>query len=672
MNIPVLLLASVIVFWGWQIDQLLVGVILAIIMEGARLTKTRWDFSDHDQRRIADLCIYLMIGTLIYSLIGGKGSGRFFMVITWIPLLISPLALVQIYGNKNGLNLAALSLLARKKQAQRLQQNDNNYQRKYYDISYPYMALCLLSAGSANNRTPWFYIILFFLVAWAFWSKRNTRYPSSIFVGLFICAGVFGYIGQHWLQELQQLVEQKSMEWAGLDSQGDRDPFQANTAIGSLGTLKLSNNIVARVFTEKGMPPPDLLRNGSYNIFSRSKWYVSSKEVRAIAAGPDGKTWDIQKTVNKDRLLRYKIGIQLTTGEGLLAVPKGTNQLADLPVEEVEQGIFSAIRLSGAPLRLYPKVSVDPTADNDLPPMDSDLHIPDHMHMVLQSIISQNNLKRVNQSDTLKAIETYFNRNYTYSLVQDDPKSKKNGLEFFLTQSHAGHCEYFASATVLLLRMMGLPARYVTGWAVSEYSELEDCYLVRSRHAHAWGMVYINNHWQEIDTTPPNWLTLETEQSSPFRPISDFLSWCRYQITSWLDNDRPEIPTAAGWIVLALALYLGNKFLRMKRQVRETSEPAVLEPVSHKRGIKSDFYKIEHFLSENGTKRYPSETLSKWLNRTGQSHINEEQLHNLLSLLELHYKYRFDPQCDTDLCGRELQRLTQTWLAQAKLDRDKS
>ena len=104
---------------------------------------------------------------------------------------------------------------------------------------------------------------------------------------------------------------------------------------------------------------------------------------------------------------------------------------------------------------------------------------------------------------------------------------------------------------------------------------------------------------------------------------------------------------------------------------RKTSGPAALEPVNDKSGIESDFYKIEHFLSEEGPERNPSETLTKWLGRIGRKQVNEGQLHKLLSLLDLHYKYRFDPQCDTELCGKELQKLTQAWLVRAKQDKSK-
>jgi transglutaminase-like putative cysteine protease len=43
-------------------------------------------------------------------------------------------------------------------------------------------------------------------------------------------------------------------------------------------------------------------------------------------------------------------------------------------------------------------------------------------------------------------------------------------LARFLLRTRSGHCEYFATATVLLLRQLGIPARYAVGYAVHEAS----------------------------------------------------------------------------------------------------------------------------------------------------------------------------------------------------------
>jgi transglutaminase-like putative cysteine protease len=98
---------------------------------------------------------------------------------------------------------------------------------------------------------------------------------------------------------------------------------------------------------------------------------------------------------------------------------------------------------------------------------------------------------------------------YTYSLEvgefeTDDP------LAEFLFEKKKGYCEYFATAAAVLLRLQGVPARYVMGFSVGPQNFVPgrfgvgDHYLVRESDAHAWIEAYIPGEgWVEADPTPP-------------------------------------------------------------------------------------------------------------------------------------------------------------------------
>lgn len=101
---------------------------------------------------------------------------------------------------------------------------------------------------------------------------------------------------------------------------------------------------------------------------------------------------------------------------------------------------------------------------------------------------------------TIKKIEEYFKNNFTYT-TQELPKSK-NPVEDFLFNSKKGNCEYFASATALLLRANGLPARLVGGYAGGFYNKQAGYYAVANKNAHVWVEVFISNRWYRVDTTP--------------------------------------------------------------------------------------------------------------------------------------------------------------------------
>lgn len=101
-----------------------------------------------------------------------------------------------------------------------------------------------------------------------------------------------------------------------------------------------------------------------------------------------------------------------------------------------------------------------------------------------------------------KAVETHLRSNYTYTLdlarVDDgDPVAD------FLFTARQGHCEYFASAMVLMLRALGVPARLVNGFQTGEYSEAADVFTVRQSDAHSWVEVYFSEQgWVQFEPTP--------------------------------------------------------------------------------------------------------------------------------------------------------------------------
>jgi transglutaminase-like putative cysteine protease len=103
---------------------------------------------------------------------------------------------------------------------------------------------------------------------------------------------------------------------------------------------------------------------------------------------------------------------------------------------------------------------------------------------------------------TAVAIQQFLNREFDYSL-DFLGRSGDEPLEDFLFRYKAGHCEYFASAMVLMLRAEGVPARLATGFLGGEFNPLEGYYIVRQLNAHAWVEAYIDESWRIYDPTPP-------------------------------------------------------------------------------------------------------------------------------------------------------------------------
>jgi transglutaminase-like putative cysteine protease len=94
------------------------------------------------------------------------------------------------------------------------------------------------------------------------------------------------------------------------------------------------------------------------------------------------------------------------------------------------------------------------------------------------------------------------NKHYTTDLRRDldvlDP------LDDFLFHQQAGHCEYFASAAAILLRIAGVPTRYINGFLGGEWNDFGKHVTVRDNRAHSWVEAYVGGAfgWMRVDATP--------------------------------------------------------------------------------------------------------------------------------------------------------------------------
>jgi hypothetical protein len=131
----------------------------------------------------------------------------------------------------------------------------------------------------------------------------------------------------------------------------------------------------------------------------------------------------------------------------------------------------------------------------------------------LAAIARQINIGKSERLDTpyrkVRAIGNYLLDNNYYSLNSPKVPPTKDAVVFFLTESHAGACDMFASSMVLLLREMNVPARIVSGYIQNDdYSSKQtdtnqrQMYVVRERDAHAWVEYYVPEYgWLSYDPT---------------------------------------------------------------------------------------------------------------------------------------------------------------------------
>ena len=106
--------------------------------------------------------------------------------------------------------------------------------------------------------------------------------------------------------------------------------------------------------------------------------------------------------------------------------------------------------------------------------------------------------------DSLVALRTHLRSRCRYSLDLALPENS-DPVEGFLFETREGYCTHFASATVLLARAMGFPARLAFGWSGGRYFEGPNLFVFRAKEAHAWSEIFLEDlGWVIFETTPPS------------------------------------------------------------------------------------------------------------------------------------------------------------------------
>ncbi|MCL4244699.1 MAG: transglutaminase-like domain-containing protein [Candidatus Dadabacteria bacterium] len=130
-----------------------------------------------------------------------------------------------------------------------------------------------------------------------------------------------------------------------------------------------------------------------------------------------------------------------------------------------------------------------------------------------------------NPYDKALAIKRYLLMNYGYTRTLEGGKGEYP-LEEFLFDIKEGHCEYFSTAMVVLLREAGIPSRVVNGFIGGEWNEHGQFFLVRESDAHSWAEAYFPEYgWVTFDATPEG--GMDAFASASF--ISSYVDYLRYR-----------------------------------------------------------------------------------------------------------------------------------------------
>jgi transglutaminase-like putative cysteine protease len=665
---PPFLVSATLLFWGWQTGLPVPGAIMALVLESSRWIKGRWDFSDDDFSRVWTFCALLFFASLLYAFTSNDGPNDFIgllqnpnfrsqrnagaasaktaaAVIRWLPMVFFPFIAAQTFSTREAIPLETISLIMRRRWKKARASGQTLASRTAY-ISYPYFAVCLFAAAIHKADDTLYFWGTCLLVGWALLALRPHRYRLSIFASSMALAILLGHLGQSGISRFQRYLETFNPEWLSSLMHHRSDTDKAQTAMGQIGRVKTSGQIIIRLQTKNGGTPPLYLRETCYRTFKVETWYAGKarSEFENILPQTNQTTWVLLP--EKTNGTKLEIACYLDNYRTLLPLPRGSGMLENLPAYLLQKNLLGGVLAVGPSLVIFDAVhGPGKTLDAD-PDGNEDLYVSTNHLAAIDFTIAQLGL-RPDASDDQKrqAVNAFFQKNFTYRVWQGkEAKATKteSSVARFLLRTHAGHCEYFATAATLLLRRLNIPARYAVGFSVHEAAGSK--YVVRQRDAHAWCLAWnaAKQLWEDFDTTPASWVEAEGSRASPLQFVSDAWARIKFEVARvrWGQTNLRQYIL---WAVIPLLLILLIQIILRARRKKKAggSKPgktAALWP-----GVDSEFYELEKKIALRGVERMADEPLGAWFEREGRDPALAEVRTLAGRLLLLHYRYRFDP-----------------------------
>jgi len=287
--------------------------------------------------------------------------------------------------------------------------------------------------------------------------------------------------------------------------------FSEKVDLGVIGAIKLDPTVVMRVeLPEQRGPAKEALyfRGAAYDTYDGRSWANRSVIRRTLDRTADG--WFVVSTPDAAPVAESS-GLR----QDILIEALDTTVLFGASFIETIKGGFQSVHVDGvgglslaAPTsaRFQYQVWSIPHRVRE-PDRMADagsarfLQVPD-MSPRVAALAREVAVESRTPSEKARAIERYLQEAYQYSLDVGTAVSA-SPIEDFLFTRKTGYCEHYATAMVVMLRTLGIPARLVTGFLPGLWNDFGNYYSVRQQDAHAWVEVYFQDAgWVTFDPTP--------------------------------------------------------------------------------------------------------------------------------------------------------------------------
>jgi hypothetical protein len=441
------------------------------------------------------------------------------------------------------------------------------------------------------------------------------------------------------------------------------DQLRSATRMGVVGRLKQSGRIVLRIQTQDDAAP-GLLQEAAFNRFRADIWGSSHRDFEPALMSPVDGIWRLAEGPGDGKVMT--ISRFASEGKVSLSLPHDTLTISNAPTVAILTNYLAAAHVENSPALAVYTVTHGPGGGFHGAPEPDDLSLEtllDQDRRVIGELADELGLAGRTPREAVATVERYFLGNFDYSLWQKERPAGTNGtaLAHFLRIARAGHCEYFGTATTLLLRKAGIPTRYAVGYSPAQRSGRT--WVARGRDAHAWCLAFVDGRWREVDTTPGSWREREAAAAGWWESVSDMFSHARYRFVKWRqEGGNWRIVVFVGGILILS--WMGWRQLRGSRwrRARKTG-PNRAGPRPAPLGMDSEFFAVVEHLEKSRGGRLPHETNRAWIDRLDLPSVRQAE--PLEEALRLHNRLRFDPN---GLPSRDRDRLRQLTAELSVLD----
>jgi transglutaminase-like putative cysteine protease len=289
------------------------------------------------------------------------------------------------------------------------------------------------------------------------------------------------------------------------DSAAARSGLSSSMSPGNIGRLLESDEIAFRALFASTPPPPERLywRGPVLGVFNGRTWTPRSTDGRS--APPSLRALGTEAA-------DYTVTLEPTRRDWLFALdmPVDASGAADLSPRLLPDGQLVAGRLITERTRYRLRsVTEFRLGDNETPlALQAWLQLPpgfnprtlDLALQLRREVPGAMQSRSADAALVSEVLRRFNQEKFVYTL--QPPTLGRNSVDEFLFDTRAGFCEHYASAFVVLMRALDIPARVVTGYQGGEYNPVDGFLTIRQSDAHAWAEVWLAGRgWVRVDPT---------------------------------------------------------------------------------------------------------------------------------------------------------------------------